>query len=140
MAGADLNLSRRALLGAACAAPVLGASTPFRHAELDPASTVSSDASNVRRAEHWDTALTSFRSAEAAMQAGRSASEARFHRLCDTYYAAMRRLLRTPAPDIAALARKLELAVDEEVFTLTGGEACLAALTRDARRLAERHG
>ena len=93
-----------------------------------------------KRKERWHAALTRFRGAEAAMQAGRSASEARFERLCDRYYSAMRRLLRTPAPDVAALAQKLELAVDEEVFTLTGGEACLAALTRDARRLAERRG
>jgi hypothetical protein len=91
------------------------------------------------RKGRWDAALTRFRGAEAAVRAGRSASEARFDRLSDTYYTAMRRLLRTPAPGIAALARKLELAVDEEIFTLTGGEACLAALTRDARRLAKGH-
>jgi DNA-directed RNA polymerase specialized sigma24 family protein len=70
------------------------------------------------------------------MKTGRSASEARFDRLSDSYYAAMRRLLRTPAPDVAALAQKLELAVAEEIFTLTGGDACLNALLRDARRLA----
>jgi hypothetical protein len=28
-----------------------------------------------------------------------------------------------------------ELAIDEEVGSLTGGEACLAALKRDVRRL-----
>ena len=92
-----------------------------------------------RRKERWNTALSRFRGAEAAMRAGRSASEARFERLSDAYHAALRRLLRTPAPDIAALASKLEFAVDEEVFTLAGGEACLTALTRDARRLAKRH-
>ena len=52
------------------------------------------------------------------------------------FYAALRRLLRTPAPDIAALAMKIALAVDHEVGTLTGGERCLAALKADARRLA----
>lgn len=72
------------------------------------------------------------------MAAGRSASEACFDRLADRFSVAMRRLLRTPAPDVAALATKLELAIDEEVFTLSGGEACLAALKRDARRLAGR--
>jgi hypothetical protein len=70
------------------------------------------------------------------MNAGRSASEARFDRLSDSYYTAMRRLLRTPAPDVSALARKLELAVAEEIFTLAGGDACITALLRDARRLA----
>jgi hypothetical protein len=129
---------------------VLAASS-LRHAGLDPASTFSSDASAERRwtpdqvrgdeeqrqrAQRWDAALTRFRTAEAAMNAGRSASEARFNRLSDSYYAAMRRLLRTPAPDVSALATKLELAVDEEIFTLAGGDACLTALLRDARRLA----
>ncbi|HEV2746951.1 MAG TPA: hypothetical protein VGW34_06595 [Allosphingosinicella sp.] len=32
--------------------------------------------------------------------------------------AALKRLLRTPAPDLPALALKIELAVDEEVATL----------------------
>jgi hypothetical protein len=167
MAGGDLNLSRRALLGGACVVPVLsavegpvlsvvegpvvGAASPFRHAGIDPASTFSSEAveegrwtpdqvrgdeEGKRRAKRWQAALARFHTAEAAMQAGRSASEARFDRLSDSYYTAMRRLLRTPAPDVSALAQKLELAVDEEIFTLTGGDACLTALLRDARRLA----
>ncbi|HEY7811192.1 MAG TPA: hypothetical protein VIA98_12535 [Allosphingosinicella sp.] len=147
MAGADLNVSRRALLGAACLAPVLSAAAPFGHDGLAPASTRSweigsapADQKNARRAERWAAALAAFRAAEGAMRAGRSASDARFDRLSDRYYAATRRLLRAPAPDIAALARKLELAIDEEVFTLSGGEACLAAMRRDARRLARRQG
>jgi hypothetical protein len=51
-------------------------------------------------------------------------------------YTALRRLMRVRAPDVAALAVKIELAVDHEVGTLTGREACLATLKRDARRLA----
>lgn len=39
--------------------------------------------------------------------------------------------------DLPALATKIAPVVDHEVGTLTGGEACLAALKRDARRLAE---
>jgi hypothetical protein len=126
----------------------MGAAAPFRHAKVEPASTSPSDANNAppadekdaRRAERWAAALAAFRAAERAMRAGRSASEARFDRLSDRYYAATRGLLRAPAPDIAALARKLELAIDEEIFTLTGGETCLAAMRRDARRLARRQG
>jgi hypothetical protein len=34
------------------------------------------------------------------------------------------------------LVVKLDLAIDQDVATLTGGEACMAALKRDARRLA----
>jgi hypothetical protein len=48
---------------------------------------------------------------------------------------ALRRLLRLPAPDLAALALKIELAVDNEAWELTGAETCLAALKADARRL-----
>jgi hypothetical protein len=52
------------------------------------------------------------------------------------FYAALERLLRTPAPDIPALALKIELAVDHDAGSLTGGEHCLAAIKADARRLA----
>jgi hypothetical protein len=45
-------------------------------------------------------------------------------------------LLRTPAPDVQALAMKIQLAVNHEAGSLTGGESCLAALKADARRLA----
>jgi hypothetical protein len=48
----------------------------------------------------------------------------------------MRRLFRVPAPDVAALAVKIEIVVAHEVATLNEGEACMAALRRDARRLA----
>jgi hypothetical protein len=43
--------------------------------------------------------------------------------------------MKVRAPDLAALALKIELAIDEEVGSLAGGEACLAALKRDVRRL-----
>ncbi|HET9637753.1 MAG TPA: hypothetical protein VFP12_00930 [Allosphingosinicella sp.] len=49
---------------------------------------------------------------------------------------ALRRLLRAPAPDLKALAKKIELVVDQDVGSIDGGEACMAALKRDARRLA----
>ncbi len=54
----------------------------------------------------------------------------------DALYAALRRLFRVPAPDLPALAVKIELTIDHEVATLNGGEACMAALRRDARRFA----
>ena len=54
----------------------------------------------------------------------------------DAMYAALRKLMRLRAPDLAALATKVVLAVDHEVGTLTGGEACMATLKRDALRLA----
>jgi hypothetical protein len=38
-------------------------------------------------------------------------------------------------PVFTGLALKIELAIDEEVETLTGGELCMAVLKRDVRRL-----
>jgi hypothetical protein len=49
--------------------------------------------------------------------------------------AALLRLVRVRAPDLRALAPKIELAIDQEVGTLSGGELCLAVLKRDVRRL-----
>ncbi len=55
--------------------------------------------------------------------------------LLGEHSAALVRVMRVRAPDLKALAVKIELAVDEEIWSLTGGEACLAALKRDVRRL-----
>jgi hypothetical protein len=49
---------------------------------------------------------------------------------------AAERLLRVPAPDSKALALKLALAIDEQAWELPDGEECMAALKRDAARLA----
>jgi hypothetical protein len=61
-------------------------------------------------------------------------------RLCDRalgrHNAALARLLRTAAPDLAAVARKLDLFLRHQVFELNFGEGSLAALRRDALRLA----
>jgi hypothetical protein len=48
----------------------------------------------------------------------------------------MRRLLRTPAPDLPALAAKLDLALDERSGEFFGGSADMKAIKSDARRLA----
>jgi hypothetical protein len=62
--------------------------------------------------------------------------EDRLNALDITREVALNRLLRTPAPDLPALALKIELVVDEEVATLAGGERCLAVLKADGWRLA----
>jgi hypothetical protein len=46
------------------------------------------------------------------------------------------RLVRAPTPDLAALATKIALVAEYRVGKIAGGEACLALLERDARRLA----
>jgi hypothetical protein len=48
---------------------------------------------------------------------------------------ALRRLMKVRAPDLSALALKIEFAIDQEVGSLSGGELCLAVLKRDVRRL-----
>jgi hypothetical protein len=162
MPAARHNLTRRAVLGAAFAAPAVLVSA----AAPDPAMT-----------RRWNRALAALRRAKAAEKAfrdgpmaaadrvwhavrarwprdydfeadpdARAAVHAAFaacapweERLNDfeaAHFAAIKRLLRTPAPDLPALARKIELAVDYEIAELTGGAQCMAALKADAWTLA----
>ena len=53
---------------------------------------------------------------------------------------ALERLMSVPAPDLPALSLKVALAVDEQAWELPDGEACMARLKDDARRLAAAHG
>jgi hypothetical protein len=138
MAGDQLNRSRRALLGAAVglvarAAPVESRGSPHVGARAS--------------GEEWARALGAFGAAEAALRTIAQASaggsfeaeealEGEYDRVLDAHHAALRRLLRLPAPDLPALALKIALTIDHEVATLSGGGACLAALRRDAQRLA----
>lgn len=135
MAGRDHNSTRRAVLGAAFVVPVIGAAEDAGAAA--PA------------AGKWRRALAGLERAEEKLDAfcrecreGRlvfpdqGELDDRFGDHLGAFYAALRRLLRTPAPDFAALTIKIVLAVDHEVGTLTGGERCLAVLKADARRLA----
>jgi hypothetical protein len=168
MTAARHNPTRRALLGAAFVAPVLGAGGKGR---ASGAGVVGSGR------QRWDRALAILREAEAAVAAYRTsdylpalevhaairarwpipydfasdpearaavrASLAEFQPFEDRLNArhvkrevALNRLLRNPAPDLPALALKIELIVDEEVATLAGGERCLAAPKADGWRLA----
>jgi hypothetical protein len=159
MAAADLNPSRREVLGAAFAVPLLGAAALTRHSGLDPESIFLVTAASVEgrwmpdRARHdaggdagtsfavtkWDRALSRFRRAEAAVLALEGGpDEDAFGRAHDRFNLVLRRLLAVPAPDIAALATKLEIAVAAELADLTYAPPALAALAQDARRLASR--
>ena len=137
MAVAELIVSRRALLAAACA-PLLS-----RHPGLDPGSSsfLSETQSRwipgqARNDEKWQKALARYRAAEAALAAAaHTEDEARYDRLGARHDSALKRLLRTPAPNLAGFAAKLDLAVDHQAWELTGGEACLAALLGDVRSL-----
>jgi hypothetical protein len=96
--------------------------------------------------EKWQRALARLQAAEAEVRAvarltagGTAEEEEALQAVYDArlgeHSAALLRLMKVRAPDLEALALKIELALDEEVGTLTGGELCLAALKRDVRRL-----
>jgi hypothetical protein len=59
-----------------------------------------------------------------------------YDRALGQHNAALARLLRTAAPDLPAVAEKLDLILRHSVFELSFGEASLAALQRDIRRFA----
>lgn len=66
------------------------------------------------------------------------ALEERFERLDSLRLAAVRRLLRLPAADLPALALKLDLAVAERAWEMSGAEDCLTVIAADARRISEK--
>jgi hypothetical protein len=163
MAAARHNLSRRALLGAgaaACALPAAArghvlARVPITEPPLAPRAPespwghVQVHVPSFR--SRWDRALAAYRRAETRVAAFKAAEallpaerrafpcddlEERFGRLDSLRLAALRRLLGLPAPDLAALSLKLDLAIAEQAWELDRCETCLAVLSIDARRLA----
>lgn len=159
MAGRDHKLTRRAVLGAALAASALGRGgiDVARASGAEPAAsstpTLPSPIEGEGIEKRWRRALAALHRAEAEMGIFQErcregalvfpdhvAQDDAYGDRLDALYAALRRLLRVPAPDWGALALKVELVVDHEVGTLTGGELCLVALRADARRLALRLG
>jgi hypothetical protein len=142
MVAGEHKLSRRAVLGGACAVPVF----PLcRHPELVsgsgsmgvlPVENWTPD--QVRGDEgRWAAAVGRYRRAEARLEAvAHVEDDELFDRALGRHNAALARLLRTAAPDLRAAAAKLDLILAHGVFELTFGPACLAALGRDLRRLA----
>ena len=146
MAAARHNLTRRALLGAGAAAPLALAGDSRLPAVLSQGPAAS--AASRRR---WDRALAAYGRAEARLATFRrqiallpperhafpacEPLDERFDDLESLRLAALRRLLRAPAPDLPALSLKIDLTVDDQAWELTGAQPCLAALKADARRL-----
>ncbi|HYD37622.1 MAG TPA: hypothetical protein VEA60_08410 [Allosphingosinicella sp.] len=124
MADGQHKLSRRALLGAPLVPLILSGAEPGR-------SPVSKDAFL-----KWDRALARFEAAEAALAAAAGAPDHVYDPVGARHHAALARLLRTPAPDLPALARKLDLALDERTGEFDGDPAVMRILKRDAHRLA----
>jgi hypothetical protein len=143
MVAGQHKLSRRALLAGACALPL------SRHAELDSASSspprgrvtswtlkqVQGDDGASR--ERWRDALDRFDEASREIEALVHCRNQRvYDRALGRHSTALRRLLRAPAPDLAAAGLKLELVVRHQVFEASFAQAALASLRRDIGRFA----
>jgi len=130
MAAGQLSLTRRALL-AACAAPALAPADADAHDLLEVGSFPDDPIEDT-----WDFALAHYRMCEMALDAvAHTEDEALYDRLGERHHDALQTLLRTPAPDVAALALKLDLALDERTLEYFGDLAGMQALKQDARRL-----
>jgi len=86
----------------------------------------------------WQRALALHARAEAELDGVAPLDDDRLYdRALGRHNAALARLLRAGAPDLAGAARKLDLILRHQVFELTFGEAALAALARDLGRSPE---
>jgi hypothetical protein len=84
----------------------------------------------------WRKALAHYRMCDAALDAAaHTENEDLYDRLGERHDDALQALLRTPAPDVAALAMKLDLALDERTLEYFGDLDGLKMLKADARRL-----
>ena len=161
MAASRHNLTRRAMLGAGAAASLAlarggqdaaaAAGPAAASGPGAPAAPVLPAAPSPASRGRWERALAAYRRAEARLAAFRRQIEAlppeqrafpacepfedRFDDLESARLAALRRLLRAPAPDLPALALKIERTVDDQAWELTAAAPCLAALKADAHRL-----
>ena len=162
MAATRHNLTRRALPGAgvgACAqGHVLVRVPPVQGADSTGA-VAGGERGHVQVHVPWRRTLAAYRRAEARVAAFKAAERAlpparRAWPACEDLedrfgdlarrLAVLRRLLRTPAPDLPALALKpvlsevegLDLDLADLAWELAGSETCLETLAADARRLA----
>src|SRR4051812_49531808 len=146
MADAQLNLTRRALLGAACVPVLVGPDTGEARGPLHQPSPSAAAGPPPRSGEEWERALGAFRTARAAVleieaaTAGASLAEEedwlpRHDAACDRMEEALLRAIALPAPDLAALAVKLELLFAHGIEPNAVDDAWLAAIREDALRL-----
>jgi hypothetical protein len=85
----------------------------------------------------WLEALARFEQVNGEVEALVHCSNQRvYDRALGRHSTALRRLLRAPAPDLAAAGLKLELIVRHHVFEASFAEAAVASLSRDLRRFA----
>ena len=150
MAVGQHKLSRRALLGAVCASRAVAPIPSFprkRESSTGVGSTVvrwipdqvrdDEGATESSAVTNWDRAHARFHAAQVALDAAASEPDQdRYDALLDTHGAALAALLALPAPDLPALAAKLEIIVPNLAWETGGSEDCLEILRRDARSLA----
>jgi hypothetical protein len=147
MVAGQHKLSRRALLAGACALPLA------RHSGLDPESmntAATPDRAAVfmdpglRRDDgkapddgKWQNALARFEQVDGEVEALVHCPNQRvYDRALGRHSTALKRLLRAPAPDLAAAGLKLDLIVRHHVFEARFAEAAIASLRKDIRRFA----
>jgi hypothetical protein len=120
MVAGQHKLSRRAVLAGACA----GVALPLPlHAGED-------------LGKAWRKAFARLTSAQAEIDAlAHSPDEDAYDRAVDRQNAARGRVLRAPAPDLAAVGVKIALIAAEQAWELSFGEAAFAVLAEDVRRL-----
>jgi hypothetical protein len=91
----------------------------------------------VRHDERWQKALARYGRAVAGLNAvAHTENDDLYDQALGRHSAALARLLRAPAPDLAAVARKLDLMVRHTVFEMPFGVSAFAALQRDVRQFA----
>lgn len=150
MASREHSFTRRAVLGAAVAVPVIAAAGEVS-VKPSPAPLVPEGRSAPRK---WIIAVAAYCWADADLKGcerrtsrasagpqGRlfeeqEALDEEYAGFVEAAEAAMLRLLEAPAPDLEALAMKIGLIAKHLVWELEGGEECLVWLEADARRLA----
>ncbi|HEX6376743.1 MAG TPA: hypothetical protein VFZ91_13605 [Allosphingosinicella sp.] len=138
--------SRRAVLGAAVALPLVGGIG----SEIAPppafACGYGRSPSPSKLGEDWEAALAAFEATAAKVRAIEAATAGcgfdeeeallpAHEAACEAMEAALGRLLLVPVPDLAAFAAKLELFFDHELEPYSVEAPCLAAIRGDARRL-----
>jgi len=142
MAAGQHNPSRRALLGAAVALPLVGG----LDAEIAPPPGFTRSPSPAKAGEEWDRALAAFEAAQAevlrieAATAGYSLEDEEallpaHEAACEAMEAALQHMLFVPAPHLLALGIKFEAAFDHELKTAPDDDPRFRAIMQDIVQL-----
>jgi hypothetical protein len=90
-----------------------------------------------RNDDRWTKALACYARAVAGLEAvAHTEDDDVYDAALGRHNRALARLLGAAAPDLEAVAGKIELIVRHQVFELSFGEAALEALREDVRRMA----